>query len=73
MTIKTLELSIPGEFKDEPLFYNIAKNFDLIFKIMEASFSTDMGWAIVTFEGQDEQLDKLSGYLKEKHIEVKDR
>ena len=73
MAVTTVELNIPGEFKDEPLFYNIAKNFNVVFKIMEASFSTDMGWAIVTFEGEDDQLDKLLEYLKEKHIEVKNR
>ena len=73
MTVKTVELNIPGEFKDEPLFYDIAKKFDIVFRILEASFSTDMGWAIVTFEGQDEQLEKLLQYLKEKRIEVQDR
>ncbi len=73
MATREVELSIPGDLKDTPLFYNIVKEFNVIPKILEASFSTEMGWAILTLEGEEEELDKLFKYLKEKRVEVRFR
>lgn len=73
MATREVELHIPGDLKDTPLFYNIVKNFDVIPKILEASFSTEMGWAIITFEGQDAELDKVFKYLEENRVEVRFR
>jgi ABC-type methionine transport system ATPase subunit len=73
MAIREVELNIPARFKDEPIFYYIIKNFDIIPNIVEASFSTEMGWALVRFEGEEEELDKLFGFLKEKGVEVTSR
>lgn len=68
--LKEVELSIPTSFKQEPFFYNIINNFEVIPRILEASFSTDVGWAIVSFEGSSKELKRLFDYLAEKGIEV---
>ena len=73
MATREVELNIPGDLKDTPLFYNIVKEFNVVPKILEASFSTEMGWAILTFEGEEEELEKLFKYLKEKRVEVRFR
>ncbi len=70
MTIKQVELNIPSEFKNEPFFYYIIKNFDVVPKILEASFSTDTGWAIVEFEGQKKELQRLFSFLKQKGVQI---
>lgn len=70
MITQKVELNIPGTFKGEPLFYQIIKNFDVIPRILEASFSTEMGWAIVEFEGKDKELKRLFTFLKEKGVEI---
>ena len=70
MIMREVELNIPGEFKREPIFYHIIKNFEVIPNIVEASFSTEMGWAVVKFEGKEEELERLFTFLKEKGVEV---
>ena len=70
MAFKEVEFNIPGRFKDEPIFYYIVKNFKVIPSIIEASFSTEMGWAIIKLEGKDEELERLFKFLKEKGVEV---
>jgi len=70
MAIREIELTIPGEFKDEPIFYYIVKNFDVIPNIVEASFSTEMGWAIIRFEGEEVELERLFKFLKEKGVQI---
>ena len=70
---KTVELTIPGTFKGEPIFYYMVKNYDIVPNIIEASFSTEMGWAIVEIEGEKEEIDSLFDFLKSKGVEVKNR
>ena len=38
--------------------------------ILEASFSTETGWASVIFEGRKREIDKTLEYLKTSGIEV---
>ena len=68
-----VELIFPGELKDEPIFYYIIKNFDVIPNILEASFSTEMGWAIITIEGEEKEIERLFDYLKSKRVKINPR
>jgi hypothetical protein len=70
---KEVEIVIPGELKDESIFYYIIKNFDVIPNIKEASFTTEMGWAVVDFQGQENELDRLFQFLKEKNMKVNNK
>jgi ABC-type methionine transport system ATPase subunit len=65
-----VELTFPSALKDEPIFYHMCRNFDVIPNIIEASFSTDNGWAYVMLEGQPDDLDRVLEYLRSKHIIV---
>ena len=69
MKIKA-EFTFPGELKDEPIICNICKQFDIVLKIIEASFSTDTGWAILVLEGSETEVSKTLEYLKNKNIEI---
>ena len=62
------ELTMPKEYKDEPIFYQVVKNFEVIPTIIEASFSTDIGWAYVKLEGEEDEIARLFDYLKSKNI-----
>ncbi len=75
MAKKTIEveLTFPGKLKEEPVFYYIIKNFDVVPNILEASFSTDMGWAIVKFEGEEKELSRLFEYLRSWGVERNQR
>ena len=65
------ELTIPANLKEEPLIYNIIKEYEIIPNILEASFSTDVGWAIIRFQGKSRELKKLFSFLKkEKGIKL---
>ncbi|MCK4810194.1 MAG: NIL domain-containing protein [Candidatus Omnitrophica bacterium] len=70
MVTKTVELNIPASFKDEPIFYQIIKSFKVVPNILEASFSTEMGWAIVKIEGKQEELERLFSFLREKGVQI---
>jgi ABC-type methionine transport system ATPase subunit len=68
-----IELFIPGELKDEPIICNMIKEFDVAIKIMEASFSTESGWAYLIINGEQPEIDRLFSSLTEKGISVEKR
>jgi ABC-type methionine transport system ATPase subunit len=67
---KMVELTIPREYKDEPIFYQMITWFKVIPTIIEASFSSDTGWAYVKLEGEEEELDRVIDFLKSRNIIV---
>ena len=68
-----VELIFPKELKSEPVIYRMVKDYNIVPTIIEASFSTDMGWAYLILEGKNEELKKLIEYLKSKKITVNKR
>ena len=64
------ELTFPVELKEEAIICNVCKEFDIVLNIVEASFSTDTGWAILVFKGKDEILKKVFDYIKNKGIRI---
>jgi len=73
MSKVTVELTFPGDLKKEPVIYYIGRDFKIIPNIIEASFSTTMGWAILTLDGEKDELDRLFKYLSEKSVTIKPR
>ncbi|MBL7073598.1 MAG: hypothetical protein ISS33_07545 [Candidatus Omnitrophica bacterium] len=65
-----VEIFIPGVLKEEPILYDMIKNFDVGIKIVEASFSTESGWAYLMINGNDTEVARLFSFLKEKDIKV---
>ena len=68
-----VELFISGELKDEPIICDMIKNYNITMKIVEASFSTESGWAYLLLSGDKPEIDRVFGYLQEKGINVEVR
>ena len=63
-------LNFPGTLKDESVICYISKNFNINVNIIEASFSTSSGWAILKIEAEKEEIDKVIEYLISKGITI---
>ena len=72
MKIRT-ELTFPDELKDDPIICYLCKKFNIILNIVEASFSTDVGWAILILEGSKGELENVFTYLRDKHVTIEDK
>ncbi len=66
------ELTFPGELKEDPIICDLCKNFKVVMSILEASFSTEIGWAILILEGDEDELKRAFEYLKNKGVQVKE-
>ena len=67
-----VELQFPGDLKEEPIICYLCKQFNIVLSILEASFSTDTGWAILIIDGSAEELKKAFEYLKNKGVQIKE-
>ncbi|MFH1239298.1 MAG: NIL domain-containing protein [bacterium] len=71
MKIKA-ELTFPGDLKEEAIICTLCKRFDIVLNIVEASFSTDTGWAILVFDGNEAELGRVFQYLKDWGIKLEE-
>lgn len=65
---KVVEITLPIELKHEPFLFNSIKKFDVIINIIEASFSSDIGWALLSLEGKEEKIGEVFNFWKEKNV-----
>lgn len=68
-----VELTFPSELKDEPVIYQMGRDFKVIPNIIEASFSTEMGWAILSLEGEEAEIERVFEFLRSKNVEIRRR
>ena len=64
------EFTFPSNLKEEAIICNLCKDFNIVLRILEASFSTETGWAILVIEGSNTELNKAFKYLIDKGVEV---
>lgn len=72
MITKRIELIFPAELKNEAIICNLCKKFDIVVNILEASFSTETGWAILILKGRDTELNNAVNFLKESGVKIED-
>lgn len=63
-------LTFPGKLKDESIICFVCKRFEVNVNIIEASFSSASGWAILEIEGEQEEIDRVLDYLRGKEINI---
>ncbi|MDD4957174.1 MAG: NIL domain-containing protein [Candidatus Omnitrophica bacterium] len=73
MQEKHVELFIPGELKEEPIICNMIRNYKVDIKIVEASFSTESGWAYLIIHGEEEEIARMFDYLGDKGISIEEQ
>lgn len=73
MPHKHIELFIPGSLKEEPIISDMVRKFNMDLRIIEASFSTESGWAYLSVGGEEDQMEKLFEYLRALGVNVEVR
>jgi len=68
-----IELFIPGELKDEPIICDMIKKFNISIKIVEASFSTESGWAYLIIGGAKDEIENVFNFLRTKGVSIEIR
>lgn len=67
-----VELTFPAKLIDKPIICELCKKIDVTVNIMEASFSTNTGWAILIIKGQDPEVNRAMEFLRSNGVEIGD-
>ncbi|MFA5005375.1 MAG: NIL domain-containing protein [Candidatus Omnitrophota bacterium] len=63
-------LTFPGALQDESIICYLCKHFEISLNIIEASFAMSAGWAILTVEGEQEEVNRALDYLTDKGVKI---
>jgi len=66
----SIGLTFPGTLQDESIICSLCKKFNIDLNIIEASFSMEAGWSILTVEGEKEEIERAFDYLTDKGIKI---
>ncbi|MDD5116734.1 MAG: NIL domain-containing protein [Candidatus Omnitrophica bacterium] len=66
----SIGLTFPGTLQDESIICYLCKKFNISLNIIEASFSMEAGWSILTVEGQEDEIKRAFEFLAEKGVKV---
>jgi len=67
---KRVYLTYPQDQIKEPLLYNVAKLFDVVTNIRQATISDTIGLVALEMDGESDQIEKAIGYFIEKGVKV---
>ncbi len=67
---KTIRFEFNQEIVQTPLLYQLNREFDVVINIRGASITEEGGFMALELEGEDAEVGRVVGYLKERGIEV---
>ncbi len=67
---KTIRFEFNQEIVQTPLLYQLNREFNVVINIRGASITEEGGFMALELEGEDGEVDRVVGYLKERGIEV---
>jgi ABC-type methionine transport system ATPase subunit len=67
---KRVKLTFPQQLIKEPVIFTMAKQFSVMPNIRRARVTETLGEMILELEGDEEDLEKGLGWLREKGIQV---
>ena len=70
MTRERWHLTFPEALIQDPVIYNLGKQFDIVTNIRRANVEERFGWVILEVEGSDEALQDGMTYLDELGVAV---
>jgi ABC-type methionine transport system ATPase subunit len=65
-----VDLTYPKRLLDQPLLYQLARQFDLLTNILEARVTAEEGWLALAVRGQREQVLQGLAWMAEQGVEV---
>ena len=70
MTSVRVKLTFPENLVQEPIIFNLGKQFDIVTNIRRANVEDNFGWVILELDGDERALDRGLRYLEEQGVQV---
>ena len=70
MARQRMKLTFPPDLINQPLIYNMGKQFQVVTNIRRANVSGDRGWMILEISGTDEEIDNALTWAKGQGVRI---
>jgi len=70
MAKRRVHLTFPENLVQEPIIFNLGKQFDVVTNIRRANVEDNFGWVILELDGDEEALDRGLKYLEEQGVQI---
>lgn len=70
MARQRMKLTFPPDLMNQPLVYNMGKQFQVITNIRRANVSGDRGWVILEISGDDHEIENAVAWAKGQGVRV---
>ncbi|MGH2628829.1 MAG: NIL domain-containing protein [Anaerolineales bacterium] len=70
MAKRRVHLTFPGTLADEPIMWQLCRDFGLVFNIRQADMMESVGWMMLQLEGSEDAIDQGIRWLEDKGIKV---
>ena len=67
---RRVHLTFPEDQVQEPIIFNLGKQFDIVTNIRRANVEDNFGWVILELDGDEASLDKGLKYLEDRGVQV---
>lgn len=70
MAAERVKLTFPPDLVNQPVIYNMGKQFGVVTNIRRANLSHDRGWMIVEVVGSESDVEKSLLWAREQGVRV---
>lgn len=70
MAFYRVKLIYPQELVDQPIIYELGKNFDVATNIRRAEINSNHGWLLADLRGDEAAINGAIAWLEQRGIEV---
>lgn len=70
MSKRRVHLTFPEKLVQEPIIFNLGKQFNVVTNIRRANVEESFGWVILELDGDDRALDEGLRYLEELGVQI---
>jgi ABC-type methionine transport system ATPase subunit len=68
--VSRFHLTFPQHLIDEPLIYNLGREFDVVTNIRRANVEENVAWVIVELTGSDDEIARAVQWLADRGVEI---
>ena len=67
---KTVRLTYPQHLLNQPIIYQLIRQFDLLTNILDAQVTGEAGWLILAVRGEHELVERGLAWVTEQGVQV---
>lgn len=70
MSKRRVKFTFPQELVEQPIIYQLGRDFEVVPNIRRADVRDDMGWVVLELDGREEEIDRGLAWVTSMGVRV---